>query len=420
MEAPGHAWPLTEPAAVAGALPVEWATEEEAAKILSLALRPGCMVLLFAAGWAGNVAAFERFHVDYAHVLGLAKEELVRPTTLLFSALGGSLLLSSLASVAISIAQSTTSGLGLWSILSAYFLCLSGLFCWLPEAFASKVRWREPLARTLWRCVWPIRSAPTPFVEVLVADGLTSTAKVFFDLAMVSCAAFNSMDLWRPTALAISMSEDAALQGQRRTLLGEATDQCSRSSVPFFFWAAPFLIRGYQCILTIRNTKDGHTSQMQMINLAKYVSSLPIVLFAFCYAQNQPEFSMDPEDFEVLWALAAIVNSVFSLMWDLVMDWGILQATGPPCTSRHFGLRPNLLFRSMWGFYHFAILLNLGGRTMWSLRWSTTATLFLGSFFLSTVQQAAEVTRRCLWNLLRVEWECIKKGVHRAHKHVEV
>ncbi|CAK0804205.1 unnamed protein product [Prorocentrum cordatum] len=319
-----------------------------------------------AGGGRGRFLRAHRLPRDLVAVPAVAgdggpSEELVRPTTLLFSALGGSLLLSSLASVAISIAQSTTSGLGLWSILSAYFLCLSGLFCWLPEAFASKVRWREPLARTLWRCVWPIRSAPTPFVEVLVADGLTSTAKVFFDLAMVSCAAFNSMDLWRPTALAISMSEDAALQGQRRTLLGEATDQCSRSSVPFFFWAAPFLIRGYQCILTIRNTKDGHTSQMQMINLAKYVSSLPIVLFAFGYAQNQPEFSMDPEDFEVLWALAAIVNSVFSLMWDLVMDWGILQATGPPCTSRHFGLRPNLLFRSMWGFYHFAILLNLGG-----------------------------------------------------------
>merc|ERR1740138_119940 len=109
---------------------------------------------------------------------------------------------------------------------------------------------------------------------------------------------------------------------------------------------------------------------------------------------------MEPEDFEVLWALAALINSVFSFMWDMAMDWGILQATGPPCRSTYFGLRPNLLFRGMWGFYHLAIILNLGGRPLWSLRWSTNATMFLGSFFLATFQQVAEVSRRCLWNLL--------------------
>merc|ERR1712032_1539160 len=77
------------------------------------------------------------------------------------------------------------------------------------------------------------------------------------------------------------------------------------------------------------------------------------------------------------------------------------------------GLRPVLLFRGIWGFYHIAIVCNLLGRTLWSLRWSPYATELLGSYFLTSFQQSAEVIRRCLWNLLRVEWEVIRRGVHR-------
>ncbi|CAE7736032.1 Comt, partial [Symbiodinium sp. CCMP2592] len=51
--------------------------------------------------------------------------------------------------------------------------------------------------------------------------------------------------------------------------------------------------------------------------------------------------------------------------------------------------------------YYFAVFLNFIGRTLWSLRWSEQATVFLGAFFLSSVQQSAEVIRRCLWNVFR-------------------
>lgn len=51
------------------------------------------------------------------------------------------------------------------------------------------------------------------------------------------------------------------------------------------------------------------------------------------------------EDFEVLWALAAIVNSAFSFLWDLVMDWGLLHWV--PLKLGNFGLRPTLLCLGM-------------------------------------------------------------------------
>ena len=46
-----------------------------------------------------------------------------------------------------------------------------------PEAM-KHCRWREPFTLALWRCIWPDGSKEIPFVEVLVADGLTSAAGV--------------------------------------------------------------------------------------------------------------------------------------------------------------------------------------------------------------------------------------------------
>lgn len=129
--------------------------------------------------------------------------------------------------------------------------------------------------------------------------------------------------------------------------------------------------------------------------------------------------SIEPEDIEVWWAVAAVANSVFSFMWDLVMDWGLLHPG--PLRSGHFGLRPVLLFHGFWGLYYLVIVCNLVGRMLWTLRWSPDATFLLGgSFFLGSFQQSAEVIRRCVWNVLRVEWECIRKNVHRSDKHFPV
>jgi len=192
---------------------------------------------------------------------------------------------------------------------------------------------------------------------------------------------------------------------------GVALDECSHSVLPFFAWFLPFLIRAIQCIVTSRNAPENLSRDLQKVNLMKYLSVTPVVFFAMCHAGAMPGLSgsmLGREDFEAMWAMAAVVNSVFSFMWDLVMDWGLLQAYHGK--SGRLALRPVLMYPGSGGVYYLAILLNLVGRTLWSLRWSEHATVFLGSFFLSSLQQAAEVLRRCMWNILRVEWQCICKG----------
>lgn len=505
------------------------AIEAEAASAdMSLVLwtifRPGCMISLFAAGWAINVSVFTRFRIDYATVLGLTKEELVSPKRLLATSLLGTALWASLCFAATVHADASSLGM-LCGILSAYVLAFTALYTWFPSSFSRRLRWRVPLARALWRCLRPVKSREIPFIEVLVADGLTSLAKVFFDLGVGSCVLLEAVrhpwdavasvlprgpgrwppdeaadaasaalgavagstlqdyhagnSTWESTAgspesaaaaaAVVAAAASAAAEGTilaasgsgvegstpqlaqaadvpsslvsavaaasamaaggGHSLLHDLQEQCSRSPVPFLLWAAPFLIRARQCVVTSRNAPDSLGKTLQLVNLAKYLSALPVVFFSLLYARYNllwgDEAPIAREDFEAMWAIAAMLNTVFSFMWDMVMDWGLLQAVpsnGSKGSSSWWfvGLRPILIFRHVWGFYHGAIILNLLGRTLWSLRWSKQATELMGSFYLSSLQQVAEVFRRCMWNVLRVEWECIRRGVHRADKHFAV
>eukprot|EP00913_Durusdinium_trenchii_P004090 g3789.t1 len=302
-------------------------------------------------------------------------------------------------------------------VLLCYVVVLLLILGVLPRRWREHCRWREPFAQALRRCVWPDTTKEIPFAEVLVADGLTSVAKLFFDLTTGSCIVISSSEPALKSTLGGTLGTLGTLSPIKRPeltaqgVLATALDQCSGSSLPYLAWSVPFLIRARQCVITARHAPDAWNRDLQRINLAKYLSALPVVFFAMCHARVIPGINgsmLTSEDFEVLWALAAIVNSAFSFLWDLVMDWGLLHWV--PLKLGNFGLRPTLLYPQPPVVYYFAIVLNFIGRTLWSLRWSEQATIFLGAFFLSSVQQAAEVVRRCLWNVLRVEWQCICKG----------
>jgi len=408
-----------------------WATQEEMTTALWILIRPGCILTMLAVGWAVNVHVFMRFRIDYCSVLGLGKDEEVAPKRLIIMALWVGLAIGACRNWAVRMEPSPAL---LWRVLLAYSLAAVALLGWLPPAVLRHMRWRAPLARALRRCFWPAVGKEVPFIEVLVADGLTSCAKVFFDLALGTCVALQStVGAVEPVTLLSGgvayqqmLQHDSSLPGEvhvvsQASSLGKALEHCALSPTPFLFWAMPFVVRAIQCFVTSQNASDSCNQSLQRVNLAKYLTALPVVFFSYLYARAGPMLpGLGAEDFEAMWAIAAIINAVFSFIWDMVMDWGLMQPA--PCEGMRwsFGLRPVLLFRGVCGFYHISIVLNLLGRTLWSLRWSPQATELLGSFFLGSLQQSAEVLRRCLWNALRVEWEVIRKGIHRSDKHFPV
>lgn len=412
-----------------------WATPEEAAEVQWIITRPAYLILLFVAGWAIDVKVFTRFRIDYASALGLDPDELISAQRLCYMALIAGFVLTVTSNVCF---RQAPSPLVFLCLLLFYPAAFAAIFSCTRSKLARYARWQVPFFRALKRCMFPIDSKEIPFVEVLIADDLTSLAKVFFDLAFGSCVVFRSWDLGIYQSPGGLLMHQVIRQGGKATqmehtlahhksTLGQALDECSGSSIPFFLWACPFLIRARQCIITSHHAPDSVSRDLQRVNLAKYLTSLPVVFCAYMYAQSRhdtpvlPGAVMKQEEVEAWWAFASLVNTVFSSFWDLVMDWGLLQPS--PWRKFHwwsFGLRPVLLFRSVWGFYHIAVICNLGGRTLWTLRWSPELSQFLGTLFLTTLQQAAEVIRRCLWNILRVEWECIRKGVHRSDAHFPI
>lgn len=417
-----------------------WADDEDLSQVLVLLHRPGFLLCLFIAGWALDVRVLAGCQVDYASAMGLSREESCQPQQLLVAASA----LSAAFVMAYVFVSEYAASLGasvLWAPVVVYVLAVAALCMPSPAAVDRRLGFRRPLRRALWRCFFPSIGRATPFLEVFVADGLTSTARCFFDLGVGFCAlrrtlpGFNGIgfefdDLLLPdqpilhgfeaaaslsnsTLLAANLSGKGTIGGSQSTL-GRAVYGCSRLPLPFFLWALPTLIRAVQCTISARATADDWLRKMHYVNLAKYLSALPVILCAYGYL-NSKSSPIESEAFEALWAWAALINAVFSCMWDLVMDWGLLQppawgSRGTKVSCSAMVLRPTLLLHSSPVMYHTVIATNMVGRTLWSLRWSTSCRA-LGAFTCPSVQQACEVVRRCIWNVLRIEWECIKKGI---------
>ena len=73
-------------------------------------------------------------------------------------------------------------------------------------------------------CIWPPDDRPTPFVEVLVADGLTSLSKVFYDLAILVCLVPN-----------------LTMRGSDLKVLPDVEVTCVHNSFPFVCWSIPYM-----------------------------------------------------------------------------------------------------------------------------------------------------------------------------------
>ena len=108
-----------------------------------------------------------------------------------------------------------------------------------------------------------------------------------------------------------------------------------------------------------------------------------------------------------LFILAAITQSTYCFVWDVLMDWGL------PCRARRddeglCGLRmrtPLVVSRSK-ALYLCLCAFNFGLRFIWALSiFGSVPGRSWGMFFLEVVEMA----RRTVWAVFRVEWEMVHK-----------
>ncbi|SPO20625.1 related to ERD1 protein, required for retention of luminal ER proteins [Ustilago trichophora] len=334
---------------------------------------------------------------------------------------------------------------------------------------------RKAFGRSVLLILTPSLTQPITFSEVVLADILTSFAKVFGDVWLTAC-------------FLVPRKEHHTWWNGKGSV-----------AVPLLI-SLPYAIRFRQCLseYCVSPALDkGKRNTRPLWNAAKYASAFPVIWLSAWYEadKNPTEHAGQWLTRYTLWLLAVCVNSMFSFWWDVTNDWGLsllqpanmgsvaqvaqnavhLHRRGmsymplplseeaealpmnhfapektssssssssthtttlsipPPSTNPSGGpsipshrrnlstmermLRPtpSLLFPS-W-MYQLAILLDLLLRFFWSLKLSSHLHHLVewqGGMF---TMELLEILRRCVWVFFRVEWEIVRRR-QRSRPHV--
>lgn len=235
------------------------------------------------------------------------------------------------------------------------------LFNPLPFGHRSARIW---LLRTLGRVIAAPFVGPVQFRDFWLADQFTSMVILLSDVGFTAC--FFAVDFAR---------------GQ---------DMCSTTHLPLmrpFFAAFPFWLRLMQCLRRYYDNRN----RRDLINAAKYFSSLLVILFAALHTFFEDD-TWGP--FRVVWCICAAIAMLFGFAWDVFMDWGLGR-------WEFKLLRRNLIFPK-WCYY-VAMPINLALRCAWLF--TVAPSPFVGYVYEKALEfslAAAEILRRCHWNLYRL------------------
>lgn len=342
---------------------------------LYMAVMRGPLVLLIFGMLSG--AAMHLLHllrIDYGPTISVGQQlkKIDKPQERgkLVMTVSGGLLFVLLACLVASEVASTTPNVavgGYMLILGLLMLC--PLPSTLRECFGM-------IITTLGRVLSP---SDVKFEEVLLADALTSLSRIFSDAGtttlLLACSWLGHSSYPRGLKLFIS------------------------SGMACF----PYALRVRQCLSLLRAEGDPRRRQMHTLNIGKYMSSFPLIWLGALRALASPAL----KDFPLLGAevVAAIVNTVYSLVWDVKMDWGLGQHG-----SKHIGLRNIMLISHRWPYYA-AIGIDCVLRCTWIVQMTLGRRLaVVYAMDIMLVFELLEVFRRCMWGVLRLEWETIQQS----------
>jgi len=262
-----------------------------------------------------------------------------------------------------------------------FFGVMLVLFLWPTNAlYGSSRRW---LQFALWRLLLS-GLYPVEFRDFFLGDIVCSLTYTMGNLPFFFCLFSHH---WKGT-----------LSGQPASA---NTCTSSRSRLMGFFSSLPSVWRLLQCIRRYMDTGDWFP---HLANMLKYAVSTVYYMTLSIYRIDNRERN------RVVFIVFAIINSIYTSIWDIVMDWSLLQ-TG----SKHFLLRDYLFYKKPY-YYYTAMVLDVILRFQW----------IFYAFFTHQIQQSAvtsfcvalaEILRRFIWIFFRMENEhCTNVILFRASK----
>jgi hypothetical protein len=164
-------------------------------------------------------------------------------------------------------------------------------------------------------------------------------------------------------------------------------EYCRKTRGVYFFIAfVPNFIRILQNIKEIHDSKKLFPKFFSIIN---YCLSITVALLSFLWPQHP--------SLHIFWLIFTFISSCCSFAWDIIIDFGFLEK------GKNYPLRNKLYYKPIF-IYYFIALYNFVLRFFWLL---TISPEVLGSFVrpetLSIILNSLEITRRGLWNILKVE-----------------
>ncbi|KAK4097541.1 EXS-domain-containing protein [Parathielavia hyrcaniae] len=230
------------------------------------------------------------------------------------------------------------------------------------------------------------------FGDILLADVLTSYAKILADLFVCLC-----MFLF---------------DGRDGSATARPDRACGGAVLVPLIMAVPSAIRLRQCLIEFLRVRrvpykeaTGWGGQ-HLANAAKYSTAFPVlVLGAMLRSRTGGSAGLYRA-----WVAACLLNSLYSFYWDVAKDWDLALFSKDRDSPDHaFGLRRTLLVHKP-GVYYAVIVLDLVLRCTWMIKLSPQMDRisdFESSIFLI---QFLEVFRRWVWIFFRVETEWIRNA----------
>lgn len=167
----------------------------------------------------------------------------------------------------------------------------------------------------------------------------------------------------------------------------------SHSRLLGFFSTLPGIWRALQCI---RRYYDTRNIFPHLVNCGKYTCT---ILYYMCLSLWRINKTTELKSLFIVWAT---INAIYCTIWDLVMDWSLLNPY-----AKHRFLRDTLGYKQVW-LYYVALVVDPILRFNW-IFYAIFADDVQHSAVLSFIISLSEICRRGLWMLFRVENEhCTK------------
>ncbi|OAL30077.1 hypothetical protein AYO20_08981 [Fonsecaea nubica] len=234
------------------------------------------------------------------------------------------------------------------------------------------------------------------FGDILLADVLTSYAKVLGDLFVATCM----------------------LLDRKTSSTAKPNRGCGGAYLVPLIISIPSMIRLRQCLIEYyrvrrsQSTSSGWGGQ-HLANALKYFSAFPVIILSALQRGYDPTKSnLSEAGLFRLWMFFVFVNSFYSFYWDVAKDWDLsLFSSSRERNNPEYpwGLRRYRYFHAK-EVYYSAIIIDFLLRCTWSFKLSPHLDHFNdleGGIFL---MELLEVLRRWIWIFFRVETEWVRNN----------